>query len=113
MEYMLQRDGIEVRIARSGREAIQVLADFKPDLLVLDLVLPLGDGFTVVQWLRQSKNFRDLPVMVYSGRDLSPDEKSKLTVGRTQFFTKGRVAPDDFEQHVLTLLTQMLPATPK
>jgi PAS domain S-box-containing protein len=113
MEYMLKRDGIEVRVARSGREAIQVLSEFKPDLLVLDLVLPLGDGFTVVQWLRQSKNFRDLPVMVYSGRDLSPDEKSKLTVGRTQFFTKGRVAPDDFEQHVLTLLTQMLPATPK
>ena len=113
MEYMLSRDGIEVRVARSGREAIQVLSDFKPDLLVLDLVLPLGDGFTVVHWLRQSQSFRDLPVMVYSGRDLSPEEKSKLTVGRTQFFTKGRVAPDDFEQHVLTLLTQMLPATTK
>ena len=113
MEYMLERDGIEVRIARSGREAVQVLSEFKPDLLVLDLVLPLGDGFTVVQWLRQSKNFRDLPVMVYSGRDLTSDEKSKLTVGRTQFFTKGRVAPDDFEQHVLTLLTQMIPDTAK
>jgi PAS domain S-box-containing protein len=113
MRYMLERDGIEVHVARSGREAIHVLSDFKPDLLVLDLVLPLGDGFSVVQWLRQSETLRDLPVMVYSGRDLSPDEKSKLTVGRTEFFTKGRVAPDDFEQHVLTLLTQMLPATSK
>jgi CheY-like chemotaxis protein len=113
MEYMLERDGIEVRVARSGREAVQVLSDFRPDLLVLDLVLPLGDGFTVVQWLRQSKHFRDLPVMVYSGRDLTSEEKSKLTVGRTQFFTKGRVAPDDFEQHVLTLLTQMIPASTK
>jgi PAS domain S-box-containing protein len=113
MQYMLERDGIEVRVSRSGREALQVLSDFKPDLLVLDLVLPLGDGFSVVQWLRKSTDFRDLPVMVYSGRDLSPEEKSKLTVGRTQFFTKGRVAPDDFEQHVLTLLTQMLPSTSK
>jgi PAS domain S-box-containing protein len=110
LKYMLQRDGVEATVARSGREAIQMLMQSKPDLLVLDLILPLGDGFTVVQWLRQSPEHKDLPVMVYSGRDLTQDEKSRLTVGRTEFFTKGRVAPDDFEQHVLTLLTQMLPA---
>ncbi len=109
MAYMLERDGVEARVARSGRDAIETLSHFKPDLLVLDLVLPLGDGFAVVDWLRRSGAFRELPVMVYSGRELTAQEKSRLTVGRTQFFKKGQVAPDDFEQHVLRLLTQMLP----
>lgn len=109
MESMLREDHIETRVATSGREAIRALPEFRPDLLVLDVVLPLGDGFSVVQWMRQSDRFRDLPVMVYSGRDLTSEERARLTVGRTQFFTKGATAPNDFEQHVLTLLSQVLP----
>ena len=109
MDSMLHQDHVETRIARSGRETIQILPEFRPDLLVLDIVLPLGDGFSVVQWMRQSEKFRDLPVMVYSGRELSSEERARLTVGRTQFFTKGATAPNDFEQHVLSLLAQVLP----
>ena len=109
LESMLRQDHIETRIAHSGREAIRVLPEFRPDLLVLDVVLPLGDGFSVVQWMRQSDRFRDLPVMVYSGRDLTSDDRARLTVGRTQFFTKGATAPNEFEQNVLALLSQVLP----
>jgi PAS domain S-box-containing protein len=109
MESMLASDGIGVRVARSGRDAIQALPEYAPDLVVLDLILPLGDGFTVVQWMRRSEKFRSLPVMIYSGRELTSDERQKLTVGRTEFFTKGRIAPDDVERHVLTLLAQILP----
>lgn len=109
MDSMLREDHIETSIARSGREAIQLLPEFRPDLLVLDVVLPIGDGFSVVQWMRHSERFRDLPVMVYSGRDLSSDERARLTVGRTQFFTKGATAPNEFEQQVLALLAQVLP----
>ncbi len=109
MDSMLRENHIDTRIARSGREAIQLLPEFRPDLLVLDVVLPLGDGFSVVQWMRQSERFRDLPVMVYSGRDLSSEERARLTVGRTQFFTKSSTPPNDFEQHVLALLAQVLP----
>ena len=109
MQSMLREDNIDTRVVHSGREAIQLLPDFRPDLLVLDVALPLGDGFSVVQWMRQSERFRDLPVMVYSGRDLTSDERARLTVGRTQFFNKGATAPTDFEQHVLALLAQVLP----
>jgi PAS domain S-box-containing protein len=109
LDSMLRHNQIETRVARSGREAIQLLPEFRPDLVVLDVVFPLGDGFSVVQWMRQSEKFRDLPVMVYSGRELSSEERARLTVGRTQFFTKAATAPNDFEQHVLALLAQVLP----
>jgi PAS domain S-box-containing protein len=109
MESMLRQDHIDTRVAQSGREAIRVLPEFHPDLLILDVVLPLGDGFSIVQWMRQSEEFRDLPVMVYSGRDLTSDDRARLTVGRTQFFKKGATAPNDLEQHVLALLSQVLP----
>jgi PAS domain S-box-containing protein len=109
IDSMLRMDHIETRVARSGQEAIQFLPEFRPDLLILDVVLPRGDGFSVVQWMRHSERFRDLPVMVYSGRDLSSDERARLTVGRTQFFTKGATAPKDFEEYVLALLAQVLP----
>ena len=109
MESLLRNDGVDVLVARSGRDAVQAMPEYNPDLLILDLVLPLGDGFSVVQWMRKSEKFRDLPVMVYTGRELTSEEREKLTVSRTEFFTKGRVAPDAFEQHVLTLMAQILP----
>jgi CheY-like chemotaxis protein len=109
MESLLRNDGVDVLVARSGRDAVQAMPEYNPDILILDLVLPLGDGFSVVQWMRKSEKFRDLPVMVYTGRELTSEEREKLTVSRTEFFTKGRVAPDAFEQHVLTLMAQILP----
>ena len=98
------RDAIEVKMAHTLKEALDACFAFQPHLLVLDIGLPDGDGFNLVDWLRKHENLARLPLVVYSGRDLSPDESRKLTLGPTQFLTKARVQPQQLEALVLTML---------
>ena len=106
---MFQRHGVETYSARTGRDAIQLSQRVLPDLLVLDLVLPEGDGFTVVDWLRQYDRLRDVSLVVYSARDLSDADRARLKLARTEYVTKGRITPDEFETEVIALLDRIAP----
>ena len=102
-----ERRGIETLHAATGREAIELTSRHKPDLLILDLVLPELDGFAVVDWLRDSEELRNVPLIVYSAADPSPEERQRLTLGATHFLTKSRVPPQEFERRVVALLDSM------
>jgi CheY-like chemotaxis protein len=78
---------------------------------VLDVLLPDGDGFVVVDWLRQQDGLAHAPLLVYSAKELDAGERERLQGGQTEFFTKGRITPEEFEQHVLQWLSRMLPAS--
>jgi signal transduction histidine kinase/CheY-like chemotaxis protein len=78
----------------------------RPDLLILDLTLPDGDGFSLVEWLRSLPELASLPLIVYSGRELGEGDQSKLRLGPTKFLTKARVQSRDLEQLVLTMVPQ-------
>jgi signal transduction histidine kinase/CheY-like chemotaxis protein len=97
-------EGISVKLAHSLKEALDACFSFQPHLLVLDIGLPDGDGFNVVDWLRKQKDFARLPLVVYSGRELSASERLQLTLGPTHFLTKARVQPQQLEALVLTML---------
>jgi PAS domain S-box-containing protein len=105
---MLQRYGIESFYAQTGREAIHLSQRLSPDLVILDLFMPDGDGFMVVNWLRQQNSLRHVPLIVYSAKDLDADERERLKLGPTQFFTKGRVNPEEFERRVIDFLNHIL-----
>jgi DNA-binding response OmpR family regulator len=98
------RDGIAVEMAHTLNQALELCFSFRPHLLVLDIGLPDGDGFNVVDWLRQQESLARLPLVVYSGRDLSPDERRMLTLGPTHFLAKAKVQPQQLEALVLTML---------
>ena len=98
------RDNITVQLAHSLQDVLDACFTFQPHLMVLDIGLPDGDGFNVVDWLRKHKSLAHLPLVVYSGRDLSPADCRKLTLGPTQFLTKARVQPQQLEALVLTML---------
>lgn len=104
---LFQQHDIETFHAPTGREAIRLSQQLNPDLLVLDLVLPGGDGFTVVEWLRQHNSLHSVPLVVYSAKDLNDAERDRLRLGQTEFLTKGRVTPQDFEQRVMGLLQRI------
>jgi PAS domain S-box-containing protein len=101
---VFSRDTIEVQLAYSLQEALDTCSVFEPHLIVLDIGLPDGDGFNVVDWLRKHQDLARLPLVVYSGRDLSPAERSQLTLGPTHFLTKARVQPQQLEALILTML---------
>jgi len=98
------RDSITVRVAHTLQAAIDACFEFQPQLVVLDIGLPDGDGFNVVDWLRNHETLAKLPLVVYSGRGLSPAERRHLTLGPTHFLAKAHVQPQQLEALVLTLL---------
>jgi PAS domain S-box-containing protein len=101
---VFSRGSISVTTAQSRQAAIDACFAVQPHLVVLDIGLPDGDGFNVVDWLRQQNGLANLPLVVYSGRDLGEEERRQLTLGPTHFLTKARVQPQQLEALVLTLL---------
>lgn len=85
---------------KNGQEAIDYLAESaaaghsRPDLLVLDLKLPLLDGFDVLSWLRQRQLPATLPVVVFSSSSLPRDEQKARELGAQDYVVK----PDAFDQ---------------
>ena len=78
-----------------------------PDIMILDLTLPDGSGFALVDWLRQQPTLRTLPLVVYSGRDATPGEMEELRLGPTQFLAKTHVQPSDVEELVLAMVRHL------
>lgn len=93
--------------AKTGQEAIHLSQQIAPDLLVLDIILPEGDGFAVVEWLQKHDHLYNTPLLVYSAKDLSESERNRLRLGDTEFLTKGRVTLQEFEQRAMALLHKL------
>jgi two-component system OmpR family response regulator len=82
----LRYAGFEVATASDGQQALALAASFRPDLLVLDVMMPGLDGFGVVRRLRESG--RHTPVLFLTARDAAEDKVSGLTLGGDDYVTK-------------------------
>ena len=84
MRRLLANEGLQVIEADCGQAAIDRLSQETPDLIVLDLVMPDMDGFEVLDRLRVSPEWRQIPVVVVTAKELSAEERTMLTgsVGR-------------------------------
>ncbi len=94
--------------ASTGQEAIRLSQQILPDLLILDLVLPEGDGFSVVEWLQQHNRLHQVPLVIYTAHEVSDRDRHRLQLGPTLFLTKGRISSQELEQRVVSLLNRML-----
>ncbi len=100
LERQLLQEGFRVRRAMTGEQAIAMIRVQAPDLLVLDVSLPRGDGFDVVEALRREPRLAELAVLVYTVSDLTSQERERLRLGPTRFLTKTRSTDDDFRAAV-------------
>jgi signal transduction histidine kinase/CheY-like chemotaxis protein len=102
-----QDAAVHVDHAATRQQAIRQCITRPPDLLILDLTLPDGDGFSLVEWLRQQPTLRTMPLVVYSGREMSEGEMAKLRLGPTEFLTKAKVQPQEVEELVLSMVHRL------
>jgi two-component system OmpR family response regulator len=86
LEAALRHSGFEVHAAATGREAIDGVADVRPDLVVLDVMLPDIDGFGVCQRLRDSGS--RVPVLFLTARDETENKVRGLTLGGDDYLVK-------------------------
>ena len=104
------QDGARIDQAATSERAILLSAEHPPDVLLLDLALGEGDGFEVVDWFREHDRLRQVPIVVYTARDLSVSERDRLQLGHTEFVTKGRMSPEDVQRRVLRIVQRVAPA---
>ena len=77
---VLQAEGFQTRHARNGREALQLVHAARPQLIVLDLMMPEMDGFAFLDALRmEGPEFAAIPVVVLTAKDLSPEDRKTLS----------------------------------
>ncbi len=99
-----EQAGVEIFHAATRSRAIEMCQTIRPGIMILDLSLPDGDGFGLVEWLKQSHDLNRMPLVVYSARDVSDSERKQLLLGPTEFVTKARVQPQEVEALVRTML---------
>ena len=88
MRLRLRANNYEVATATDGYAAIASAQKERPALIILDLGLPVGDGFVVLDRLQNSDSFSGVPVIVLSARDPQSNEERALKAGASAFFQK-------------------------
>jgi CheY-like chemotaxis protein len=91
---LLGHDDIEIEGAQSGAEAIAALQARAFDCVVLDLRLPDVSGFEVLDRIRLDDGLRDVPVVVFTGKELSPEEEARLQTMARSIVVKGVESPE-------------------
>lgn len=84
---MLKRVGMEVEEASNGKEAIEKIQQRMPTIILLDLMMPIMDGFQVVEHLRHSKEWKHIPIIIITAKDLTKEDQLRLK-GSVEFILK-------------------------
>ena len=84
----LERAGYDVNVACHGLEALKKVKEKRPDLIILDILMPLLDGFKVARLLKFDKRFKDIPIIVLTSRATEGERKMGEQVGANEFLYK-------------------------
>lgn len=82
------KDLYDIRFARSGKEAMRLVDDTLPDLILLDIMMPGIDGYDVCRALRADRKSRDIPIVFITARDDAGDEAKGFQLGAVDYITK-------------------------
>ena len=96
----LQENRVEVEVASDGEEGLTKMRDFKPDLILLDLIMPKVDGFAVLAARLQDENLKKIPVIVFSTLGQEKDIENAKKLGANGYINKGSF---DFRSMVATI----------
>ena len=99
LRLALTRGGYDVREADSGEAALSLIQEERPDLVLLDVMMPGMDGFAVCRQLRADTQTADLPVIILSAKTDSRSKQEGLEAGATKYLTKP-LSPDQLILHV-------------
>ena len=88
IEFRLQKLGHEIIRAVDGGEALEIASREKPDLVLLDIMMPVMDGLQVLRTLRSQEETKNIPVILLTAKGLEKDIVTGLESGATDYITK-------------------------
>jgi DNA-binding response OmpR family regulator len=88
LEFLLQRSGYEVLIARNGADALKLVEEHKPDLVLLDVMMPVKSGYEVCQRMRERADLRHIKIIMLTAKGRDVEMSKGLSVGADLYITK-------------------------
>ena len=88
LEFLLKESGYEVAVARDGAEALTLAAAWRPDLVVLDVMLPSVNGFEVCQRLRDNQELKGVKILMLTARGRESEAEKGMAAGAHAYMTK-------------------------
>ena len=107
LRRILEKEGYDVREAENGRVGLEQVAEQRPRLILLDLMMPEMDGFQFIHALRQNEETRGVPVIVITARDLTAEVRERLNDHVQVTLQKGAFSRTDLLNEVRQLVTEM------
>jgi CheY-like chemotaxis protein len=104
LRQMLKKEGFEVAEAENGRVALEHVARSRPSVILLDLMMPEMDGFEFVADLHSREEWRDIPVVVLTAKDITHEDRQRLNGYVTQVIQKGANSRDALLAEVRDLI---------
>jgi DNA-binding response OmpR family regulator len=88
LEFLLQKNGYEVLVARNGDLALSLVEQHKPDLVLLDVMMPVKSGYEVCQRMRERPDWRDIKIVMLTAKGREVEMNKGLSVGADLYITK-------------------------
>jgi len=97
--FILEKHGYEVFAAQDGREGVNKTVSVKPDLILLDIQLPVMDGYTVARQIRTNPDLAHIPIIAVTSYAMAGDREKTIEAGCNGYIEKP-INPDTFMQQV-------------
>ena len=103
---MLTLENFQVLTANNGMEAIRVLSQEKPDIILLDLLMPIMDGYKVLQVVKTDPKLSRVPVLVFSAKGQPEEVEKALSLGAAGYVVKATTKPKEVVERMRALISQ-------
>jgi DNA-binding response OmpR family regulator len=104
LEFLMNKEGYEVQSVSNGEEAMEAVADKKPDLILLDVMMPRKDGYEVCQELRASPDWKDIKIIMLTAKGRDVEREKGLALGADDYITNP-FATQELVEKVKSLLS--------
>lgn len=100
----LTNAGFEIMMASDGVEALQILNDFLPDIILLDIVMPHKDGLSVLKELKAQNKWQKIPVIITSNLGQKAEKEKGLNLGADDYLIKSNIDLEDLIKEINSLV---------
>jgi len=102
----LKEAGFEVSIAKDGHTALKHLKKQRPDLVLLDIVLPHTDGWEILEEIKGQEEFKDLLIIILSNLGQKQEVEKGLDLGATKYLIKAHYKPSEIVEEIKKILKE-------